>query len=141
MSIAADRLSGAFFLLFGLAMYFLVIPEYVEVADEGNISPNTMPNIISWVIAFCGALLILKPTPHQLQDMRFFIRTGAYAGILAAGIYAMSLFGFEYIGPVLALAIMLMIGERRPLWLGAGVILMPLIIWFLVTVVLGRALP
>lgn len=141
MTISADRLSGAFFLLFGLAMYFLVIPEYVEVTDEGNLSPNTMPNIISLALAFCGALLVLKPTEHQLQDRRFFIKTGVYIAILAAGIYAMSLFGFEYIGPVLALAIMLMIGERRPLWLGAGVILMPLIIWFLVTHVLGRALP
>ena len=138
---SADRVSGTFFLLFGLAMYFLVIPEYVEVTDEGNISPSTMPNIISLVIAFFGAVLVLKPTPHQLQDKRFIIKTAGYVAIFAGGIYAMSLFGFETIGPVLALAIMLMIGERRPLWLGAGVILMPLIIWFLVTHVLGRALP
>ena len=141
MGIPADRVSGAFFFLFGLAMYFLIIPEYVELNDEGNLSPNTMPNIISLVIAFFGAVLVLKPTPHQLQNMRYFVMTGTYIGILAAGIYAMSLFGFEYVGPVMALAIMLIIGERRPLWLGAGVIIMPLLIWFLVTYVLGRALP
>ena len=97
MGISADRMSGAFFLLFGLAMYFLVIPEYVEVTDEGNIAPGTMPNVISWVIAFCGALLVLKPTPHQLQGRRSFVLTGMYVAILAAGIYAMSLFGFESI--------------------------------------------
>ena len=138
---SADRVSGTFFLLFGLAMYFLVIPEYVEFNDEGNIAPSTMPNIISLVIAFFGGVLVLKPTPHQLQDKLFILKTAGYIAMLAAGIYAMSLFGFQYVGPVLALAIMLMIGERRPLWLGAGVILMPLIIWFLVTHVLGRALP
>ena len=141
MTISADRASGAFFFLFGLAMYFLVIPEYVEVTDEGNLSPNTMPNYISLIIALCGAILILKPTPHQLHNRRFFILTGVYVGILAVGIYAMSLFGFAYVGPILALAIMLIIGERRPLWLGAGFIVMPFVIWFLVTIVLGRALP
>ncbi len=67
--------------------------------------------------------------------------TGAYTALLAAGIYTMSLFGFEYVAPVLALALMLMIGERRPLWLVLGTVVMPLIIWFLVTFALGRALP
>lgn len=141
MKVSADRMSGAFFFLFGLAMYFLVIPEHVEFSDEGSIAPNTMPNIISLVIAFCGALLILKPTPHPLPEARSFVLTGVYIGIMAAGVYAMSLFGFEFVGPVLALIIMLMIGERRPLLLGAGAVLMPLIIWFLVTQLLGRVLP
>jgi len=51
------------------------------------------------------------------------------------------LFGFVYVGPALALAIMLMIGERRPIWLVAGFVAMPALIWFLVVQVLGRALP
>lgn len=141
MQLSADRLSGAFFLLFGLAMYFLVIPTYVEVADEGNISPNTLPNWISIVITLCGAALVLKPTPYQTQDLRHFVVTGAYVAVLVVGIYAMSLFGFVYVAPMLALAIMIMIGERRPLWLFAGAIVMPAIIWFFVEYVLHRVLP
>lgn len=141
MGPSADRLSGAFFFLFGLAMYFLVIPAFVEVTDEGNIAPGTIPNWISIVISSCGAALFLKPTGHEIQNARSFLITGAYVAVLIAGIYAMSLFGFVYVGPLLALAIMLMIGERRPLWLGAGAIVMPAIIWVFVIHILGRVLP
>lgn len=141
MGINADRVSGAFFLLFGLAMYFFVIPNYVETVDGGNIAPRTMPNIISLIIAVCGAVLVLKPTPMQLRDSRHMALTAVYVALLAAGVYAMSLFGFEYVAPVLAFALMWLIGERRPWWLVGGVVIVPLIIWFVVTFALGRALP
>ncbi|MGH1416433.1 MAG: tripartite tricarboxylate transporter TctB family protein [Pelagimonas sp.] len=141
MGISADRISGAFFFLLGLALYFFVIPTYVETVEGSNLAPKTVPNYISIIIAICGAFLVLKPTEHQTQSLRAFLVTGAYAAILAIGIFAMSLFGFEYVAPVMAFVIMWMIGERRPLWFGAGTILMPLIIWFLVTYPLGRALP
>lgn len=128
-------------MLFGLAMFFQVIPAYVEVTDEGNIAPSTLPNWISIIIALGGAALVLKPTDHQTQDMRAFLITAGYVAVLTIGIYTMSLFGFVYVGPILALAIMLMIGERRPLWLFAGAVAMPALIWFLVVHVLHRVLP
>ena len=138
---SADRASGTFFLIFGLIMYFLVIPNFTEDVKGANLAPDTVPNGISLVIAFGGAVLAFKPTDFILQHPRAFFITGAYAAILAVGIYAMSWFGFEIVAPILAFIIMWMIGERRPLWLGAGTVLMPLIIWFLVTYPLGRALP
>lgn len=141
MGMKADRVSGAFFLLLGLAMYFYVIPNYVEHVDEGNIAPATLPNIISLVLAFCGAVLSLRPTDFQVRSPTLMAKTGLYIAVLVLGIYTMSLFGFEYVAPVLAFAIMWLIGERRPLWLVLGVIAMPTIIWFLVTQLLGRALP
>lgn len=137
----ADRASGAFFLLFGLALYFLIIPNYVEFVDGSNISPTTMPSIIALVIAVCGGILMLKPTAQTLRDPRKMAITGMYVAVLTLGIYAMSLWGFEYVAPVMALAIMWLIGERRPLWLLSGVVIMPTLIWFIVTHVLGRALP
>jgi putative tricarboxylic transport membrane protein len=141
MTISADRMSGAFFCLFGLAMYFIVIPVYVETAEGGSLSPKTLPNIISIIIAISGGFLVIKPTAQQMRDPRKMAITGLYAALLAAGIYAMSWFGFEYVAPVLALAIMWMIGERRPLWLVSGVVIMPAAIWFAVTQLLGRGLP
>lgn len=141
MSNSADRFTGAFFFLFGLAMVFLVIPNYVEDVQGGNLSPKTMPSVIGWVIAVCGGLLVLKPTTHKAPDTRFFAQAAAYVAILGTAIYAMSLWGFLYVSPVLALVIMLMIGERRPLWLGVGVVVMPAAIWFLVTQLLERGLP
>lgn len=141
MSNTADRFTGAFFLLFGLAMVFLIIPNYVEDAQGGNLSPKTMPNVVAWTIAVCGGLLVIRPTTHTAPNRRFFPRATAYVAVLGAAIYAMSLFGFVYVAPVLAMVIMLMIGERRPVWLGIGVVLMPALIWFLVTQLLERGLP
>ena len=138
---SSDRLTGAFFLLFGLAVYFLVIPTYVEQVEGGNLAPNTLPNAISIVIAVCGGLLMLKPTTHQPPSGRYFLKTAMYVAILAAAIYVMSWFGFIYVAPVLALVMMLIIGERRPLWLAGGVIAMPAAIWFFVVQLLDRALP
>lgn len=141
MSNIADRISGLFFLLLGLAMYFWVNPNYIESVEDGNLSPETLPNIISIVLAMSGAYLALKPTDYQMRSPVLMAKTGLYVSLLIAGIWAMSRFGFEYVAPVLALSIMWMIGERRPLWLGLGVVVMPAIIWFLVTQLLGRALP
>lgn len=138
---SVDRASGAFFLLFGLAVYFLIIPAYVEQAEGGNIAPDTIPNIVSFVIAGCGFLLIIKPTAQRPPRMRYFLVTAAYVSILAAAIYAMSWFGFVSVAPVFALVIMVMIGERRPLWLAIGAVAMPALIWFFVTHILDRVLP
>ncbi len=141
MGNSADRLSGVFFLLFGLGMYFVVNPNYIEAVSGGNIAPKSLPNIVSIVIAVCGAILAIKPTTYQMRNPVLMAKAGLYAVLLALGIYAMSLVGFEYVAPVLAFAIMWLIGERRPFWLVFGTIGMPLLIWFLVTQALERALP
>ena len=141
MVIEADRVSGAFFLLFGLAMYFYVNPIYIESVDEGNIAPDSLPNIVAIVIAVCGALLLFKPTAQQVRNPRSMAKAGIYVAILAASIYAMSWVGFVYVAPVLAFVIMLLIGERRPLWILLGAVGMPALIWFLVIHALGRSLP
>lgn len=141
MTMSADRVSGLFFMLFGLVMYFGINPNYIETVEGGSIAPSTLPNIISIVLAIAGAFVALKPTDHQIRNPVLMAKTGLYVTLLSVGIWAMSWFGFEYVAPVMALAIMWLIGERRPLWLGFGVVVMPTIIWFLVTQLLGRALP
>lgn len=141
MAGTGDRISGTFFLVLGLALYFFINPNYIETVNGGNLAPSTFPNILAIVLAVCGAALLFKPTTQQVPDLRNVLVTSAYVALLVVSLYAMSKFGFEYIAPVLALAIMVAIGERRPLWLGIGVVAMPGLIWFLVTVVLGRALP
>lgn len=141
MTGTGDRISGTFFLVLGLVLYFFVNPNYIETVDGGNLAPGTFPNILAIVLAACGAILILKPTNQRAPELRGLMITSAYVGMLVLGLYSMSKFGFEYIAPILALVIMLAIGERRPIWLGLGVVAMPAIIWFLVIVVLGRSLP
>lgn len=141
MAGTGDRISGTLFLVLGLALYFFINPNFIETVDGGNLAPSTFPNILAIVLALCGAILLFKPTSQQVPELRSVLVTSTYVALLIVGLYAMSIYGFEYIAPVLALAIMFAIGERRPLWLGIGVIAMPALIWFLVTVVLGRSLP
>ena len=137
----SDRISGTFFLILGLTMYLYINPNYIESVDSGSIAPRTFPNIISLIIAVCGGVLLFKPTSQKTPDLRSVGITAFYVLLLVIGLFAMSKYGFEYVAPGLALAIMLAIGERRPLWLTFGAVGMPLLIWFLVSVVLGRALP
>ena len=77
MKMSADRASGTFFLVLGLVMYFWVIPNFTEDVKGANLAPDTVPNGISLVIAFCGALLAFKPTDFLLQHPRAFFITGA----------------------------------------------------------------
>lgn len=141
MGTMPDRISGLFFMALGLAMYFWINPTYIETVEGGNLSPDTLPNIISIILAISGAFVLIKPTNHRIRDPALMAKTGLYVALLTTGLWAMSWFGFEYVAPVLALAIIWLIGERRPLWIALGVVVMPAIIWFLVTQLLGRALP
>lgn len=141
MSVTADRGAGAVISLFGLVLYFGVIPNFVEAVDDGWVLPATIPNAVAIVLIVCGILLILKPTTHRPQRMIEFQKAALYFGLLALGLLAMSYLGFIYTAPVIALVLMLLIGERRPLWLFLGVAVLPATIWFLVVYVLDRALP
>jgi putative tricarboxylic transport membrane protein len=136
-----DRLSGAFFFLVGLALYFHVVPNYVDRIDYGAIYPATMPSALAIVLAIGGALLIVRPTHQRAPDAALLARATLYLAVLAAGVYAMSWLGFVYTAPPLALVIMLLIGERRPLWLMTGVAVMPFLIWLVIKILLDRSLP
>ena len=136
-----DRLSGAFFFVFGFALYFYVIPNFVDQIDFGAIHPDTVPNALSIVLAISGAGLILRPTGQGAPDFPLLLRSGFYLVVLVSGIALMARFGFVIVGPVLALIIMLMVGERRPAWIGFGVIVIPFLIWLAVDVGLNRTLP
>lgn len=136
-----DRATGAFFLLFGIVLYVAVIPAHVSDMEGGWILPSTIPNATAAILALCGAVLVLKPTVQSIHSAKHFFRAGLYFTLLALGLWAMSYVGFIYAGPAIALVLMLLMGELRPFWIVASVIILPATIWFLVTVVLERSLP
>ena len=61
--------------------------------------------------------------------------------LLMAGLYMMRLLGFRIAAPLLVMVLMLMVGERRPLWLFTGVVMVPLGIWSSIELLLKRPLP
>ncbi|NKB63096.1 MAG: hypothetical protein GKR95_13570 [Gammaproteobacteria bacterium] len=141
MSFRADRITGALIATFGGVLYLFIIPRFVDSSQSSWIRPDTIPLATSFVIVLCGAFLVFKPTAHSLQNLRGHFKAVLFFLLLALGLYAMSMFGFVYIAPLLALSLMLLIGERRLLWLGLGVIGVPFAIWLLVVRVLERSLP
>lgn len=136
-----DRLCGLFVCGLGLLLLFVVFPAQIESLDDGSIRPDTLPNALAWILVVCGTLLALRPGFQAVPDPRQAVWAFIFIALLAAGLFAMSLFGFLKTAPVLALLILLLFGERRPLWLGFGVAGLPAIIWFLVAYLLERPLP
>lgn len=141
MSAFYDRASGAVISLFGVLLYFVVIPASVEAVDDGWVLPATIPNAIAILLCLCGVLLMIKPTTHRPPRRVEMQKAALYFTLLGLGLLAMSHLGFVLTAPVIALGLMLLIGERRPFWLILGVAALPATIWFIVVHLLDRALP
>lgn len=128
-------------MLFGLMLFFYLIPTQVETVEYGAIRPKTMPQILSVIIGVSGVLLTLKPADGtDLQAMPW-PKVCLIIAILVVGLWCLAQFGFVFVAPPLALVLMLVMGERRPLWIGLGAVGMPALIWFAVTILLERPLP
>lgn len=139
--INADRASGLGVFVLGLMLYFVVIPGQIETVDEGWMRPNSLPNVLALVLMACGLLLQLRATAHRIENPRKMAMAALYFVVLALGLAAISLVGFTLSAPILAAAVMLLMGERRPIWLGFGIIGTPFVIWLVVEQALGRVLP
>lgn len=136
-----NRLSGLFFVLFGLTLYFVIIPYDTEVVDYGWVKPQSLPNAMAWIMVITGAIHTIRPTGEIDFEARKATLALLYFALIVAAIFLIGRFGFAFVSPFFALALMMLIGERRPFWLGLGVIVLPLLIWFVVTFLLERPLP
>jgi len=137
----ADRWTGAFFVAVAAVLYFHVIPTYVETVEYGWVHPRTIPNAVAVIVAVCGVAQIIGPAKVTVPPARQLARAGLFFALIVAGLVLTAFLGFKIVAPLLALVIMLAIGERRPGWLAAGVIGIPLAIWLFVAFLLGRPLP
>ncbi len=132
---------GLFFACFGLLLLFVVIPRQTEVIAYGWMRPQSLPNATAIVIAAAGAFLALRPQGGVDFEWRQAGGAALYLGLVAAGVFLIALFGFVVVAPLIALAVMLLAGERRPAWLALGAAGIPFVIWLAATVLLDRPLP
>lgn len=140
MSLKTDRIVGLTIATLGLLLLFVIFPITIEDIEGGSIQPNTLPNALAGLLVVCGLILALKPGQPSKREPQELVMVVLYLAVIAAGLFVMSRFGFVLVAPLLALAIMLLFGERRLLWLAFGSLGVPAVIWFLVVQVLGRAL-
>ena len=136
-----NRLSGAVVAVFGIILLFYIIPLHTEPVDYGWLRPATLPNVTAIVIIISGVIHILFPSGTAEFEVLPAMRAGLFFVISLAGLFAMHRLGFLIAAPLLAIILMLMVGERRPLWLFAGVVMIPLGIWSSIELLLKRPLP
>lgn len=138
---SSDRWAGLFFLVLGAGLFAVVIPWQVEQVNYGWLRPRTLPLALSVVIGLCGLALLIRPPGDARPGASHWGRAMLFAGVLGLGLGGVWRFGFLPAAPPLALAIMLLAHERRPLWLVLGAGGMPVLIWLAVEVLLERPLP
>lgn len=137
----AERMPGILLACLGLVLYFHLIPGQTEVIEYGWTKPQTIPNVAAWIIAVGGAAIAAVPPPFPKVHVIQFGRGLFFLAIMAAGLALIANLGFIFSAPVLALTIMLLVGERRLSWLVGGSVIMPFVIWLMVEILLGRNLP
>ena len=88
-----------------------------------------------------GVHLLWKPNPVNKTALQNLPQAALIVAIILSGVTLMSWWGFMIAAPALALMLVWQMGERRPLWAGLTVVLVPLLIWLLVVFLLDRVLP
>ncbi|MDT8377907.1 MAG: tripartite tricarboxylate transporter TctB family protein [Desulfotignum sp.] len=136
-----NRFSGLVVAVMGAVLVFWIIPWQTESVNAGWLKPATLPRIIAIIIFLTGAIQFVFPTGSAAFDLASSLRIGLFFLIALAGIYLMEIVGFVFVAPVLILVIMILIKERRLLWLVSGIFLLPAAIWFCVDFLLDKPLP
>jgi len=135
-----NRISGLVVAVFGIILLFWIIPRHTEPVDYGWLRPATLPNITAIVVIISSIIHIIFPSGKAEFDGQLAMRAGLFFMISLAGLFLMHHVGFLIAAPLLVTVLMLLVGERRPLWLATGIVLVPLGIWSAIELLLKRSL-
>ncbi len=122
-------------------LLFWIIPRHTEAVDSGWLRPATLPTVTAVIVIIASIVQTLFPTGKVEFDLRLAVRAGLFFVISLLGIYLMHIAGFLIAAPVMIAVLMLLIGERRPLWLVTGIVVLPLAMWSTIELLLERPLP
>ena len=136
-----NRISGFSVIIFGLVLIFFIFPDQIEFGDYGWVKPQTLPNICAFILLILGLIQTIFPTGKIKFEINNLIFSGVFAITSILGVVGFHYLGFIFAAPLFSLVIMLLIGERRIMWLIIGVVVLPMFIWFLVEYLLERGLP
>lgn len=135
-----NRISGLVVAVFGIILLFWIIPRHTEPVDYGWLRPATLPNVTAIVVIISSIIHIIFPSGKAEFDGKLAMRAGLFFMISLAGLFLMHYVGFLIAAPLLVTVLMLLVGERRPLWLATGIVLVPLGIWSAIELLLKRSL-
>lgn len=134
----ANRWAGVCVAALALLFLIFIIPNHSSASDYGWMRPRTLPTICAVALILLGLALAFFPSGQMPPGNH--LRAVFIMGVLALALVGFAYGGFLIAAPLLMAVLMLVSGERRPLWLFIGVATVPLLIWFVVTIILGRPL-
>ena len=137
--LSLNRLTGAACATAGLLLLLVIIPDHIEAIEDSGLQPATIPKAVAWVLLVVGSIHTLFPSGDTPFDRRETLRAALFLAIVSGSVTLMSFVGFVYVAPVMVLAIMLVMGERRWFVLCAAVV--PIGIWAMLKFWLERPLP
>lgn len=136
-----ERILGGGAALFGAFLLLYLIPNYVTDSD-GVMSPTLFPSIAAWMFILFGIIqTIVSGVPVKLPSAREFMRSGMVSVIVLIAIIAMEWFGFLIVAIAFMSVLTIFMYERRPLWLVATIVAMPIGVWLVFEFLLRRPLP
>ena len=136
-----NRMSGLVVAVLGVILLFWIIPRHTETVDYAWLRPATLPIITAVIVIISSIVHLIFPSGKAEFDVPLALRAGLYFVISLIGLCLMYFVGFLIAAPLLVMALMLMVGERRPLWLITGIVLIPLAMWSSIVLLLNRPLP
>ncbi len=136
-----NRISGLVVAVLGLILLFWIIPRHTETVDYAWLRPATLPIITAIIVIISSLVHLIFPSGKAEFDVPLALRAILFFTISLIGLFLMHLVGFLIAAPLLVMVLMLLIGERRPFWLIAGIVLIPLAMWSSIELLLNRPLP
>ena len=100
-----------------------------------------MPNICALLLIIFGIVQFIFPKGKVVLEFEQILWSCVFVSAAFIAVFGFHKFGFIYTAPIFAVSIMLLIGEKRILWLLLGVFLIPFLILLIVEQLLGRLLP
>ena len=134
------RIASAVIALVSILCLLFVLPAQVDPFASGIIRPATIPTVTLALMAVCAVVMFFEPVKEKDTEAEFLIRLALIIAWLLCALITLNYLPFQYVMPVFALLTMVQIGERRWYWLTAGT-LVPVLVWLLIEIVLGRPLP
>ncbi len=135
------RALGAVSAVIGAGFLFGIVPWQTEAVDSAALRPGTMPSAAAVLVIVSGIVQWAKPTGTAIFEPDRVLRAVFVITFCLAGTLALELAGYLFAAPMLVGALMLLSGERRWLWFGVGLAVLPTLIWFVFEMVLRRPLP
>lgn len=141
--IIKERILGLFSVFFGALLLAFLIPTYVsgDATDIGD--PTLFPRIAGWLFVFLGGLQVIfaAPSKETLPSKREISRLILFMGAMLIGTALLPIVGFIPYAMGLMAVVLVLVFERRPLWILLTVIFVPIGTWLLFEQVLQRPLP